>query len=86
MDTAQRQVFEQERQKRQVAMAELRAEMKQRKIRYSSIARSSGNSDSWVGAVLRGGYPYGGAYYLPKNIRLALQEHALVVPSILWTF
>lgn len=71
---------------RQQAMSILRAEVKARKITYRSIAQSSGNSPSWIGVVLRGGYPYVGGNMLPKNIRLALQRNGLNVPEILWTF
>lgn len=67
-------------------MAKLRLGVKASNASYADIGRSAGKSASWVGEVLRGGYPYRGANRLPKNIFDALVVHGLDVPESLLLF
>jgi hypothetical protein len=52
----------------------------------ADLARWVGCSPSWVGQVLRGNYPWYGGAYLPKNIRVKLEDLGISVPDCLKTF
>lgn len=67
-------------------MDALRAAVRSSAYTYQTIASRSGKTSGWVGEVLRGNYPYRGAYMLPKNIRIALEQTGFSVPESLWTF
>jgi hypothetical protein len=67
---------------RREAMAELKKAVAAR-FSQADLARWVGCSPSWVGTVLRGGYPWYGAAYLPKNIRVTLENLGISVPDCL---
>jgi hypothetical protein len=67
---------------RREAMAELKKAVSAR-FSQADIARWVGCSPSWVGQVLRGNYPWYGGAYLPKNIRVTLENLGISAPDCL---
>src|SRR5687767_10286108 len=61
-------VADQVARERAAAMAELRGQVKGRRLSYQIIGARAGKSGGWVGEVLRGNYPYRGGNHLPRNI------------------
>ena len=85
-EEAWRVAHEAERQGREEAMDKLRQSVKDSRFTYGDIAHYNQKSNSWVGEVLRGNYPYRGANLLPKWIVSWLERFGFEVPHMLKTF
>jgi hypothetical protein len=82
MNEDERRQWEEAAEIRRAAMAVLKSAVTGR-FTQTALARWVGCSPSWVGVVLRGGYPYSGGAYLPKNIRVEIEGHGIAVPDCL---
>jgi hypothetical protein len=66
-------------------MCALRDAVKSSRLTYRMIAYDCRKHPGTIGDMLRGHYPYRGANYLPKYLRVYLQERRFDVPEILHT-
>lgn len=57
---------------------QIKSNMKARKISGASIARHFDKSPGWINAILRGDYPYEGAYNLPRYLYKYFEERRLL--------
>lgn len=63
-----------------LALAELRAQLKKRKLRQATLAYHCNKSLSWVSTVLNGHYPFYGAGLLTQGLKRALIDYRFTIP------